>query len=105
MGYFEAQYGLDYIKKRVNDITSGINKINYGKGEFDLCSFESEDTSVYLGVYDDEFCWTFSVEGENEDALYISADTLELDSLETLEEQAKSLLDQWNKDKLESLIE
>lgn len=122
-GYFDTQYGLDYIRLRAKELAEGISKVNYGdynntlrRNEYDLCSYEYYDyvgntndaeevLSVYLGVYNDEFCWTFSIYGVNRDCLYITPDSLELDSLEALKMQAKLLLDNWNKDRLESIIE
>lgn len=122
MRFFECDYGLDYVKERAKDIYNGNkDNINFGDYnskhnliEYELCSYEDNDLmlGVYLGVYYNELVWTFNkileldtygrgYEWENIGELFVcDINTLDLDSLEDLEKQAKELLEKWHENRL-----
>lgn len=107
MKYFETQYNLEYIKKRVEEIKNKQNSKDY-EDEGDLCYYEDTDlmANIYLGVYNDKLTITFSKilyldEGgyplvwDNIDAVMLLPEELELNSKEDLERQMILYLEEW----------
>ena len=118
MSKFTMYFELNEIKEILNKIKERKPQFQ-GYMEMELCYYEDVDlmSSIYLGVYEDELSWTFSkiieidennkpYNWDNVDSLYVEdVDVIDISNEENLEIQAKNLLENWCKNRLQDMIE